>query len=150
MKKTTAIKLYVYNLDSGENYGSGGFVYEKSKVGIVSTSDELTVSILEKEYNYGNFWGDVNHFQMRDDDGGHKNLQLGTTIDLSEETFMKIFGKKDVWDFFSQNQEVMKFSDLSFNVGDLMEEIDETMGLDINLNTDTEQPVKIVFDSSDF
>ena len=84
-KKTKKHKLYIYELNSGDNYGSGGFKYQTSKVGIISESDEMTLDVLEKKYKWGNYWGDVDEFEQRDEDGGHKKLTLLKVIDAKPE-----------------------------------------------------------------
>lgn len=84
-KKTKKHKLYIYELNSGDNYGSGGFKYETSKVGIISESDEMTLDVLEKKYKWGTYWGDVDEFEQRDADGGHKKLTLLKVIDAEPE-----------------------------------------------------------------
>ena len=84
-RKTKKHKLYIYELNSGDNYGSGGFKYQTSKVGIISESDEMTLDVLEKKYKWGNYWGDVDEFEQRDEDGGHKKLTLLKVIDAKPE-----------------------------------------------------------------
>jgi len=84
-RETKKHKLYIYELNSGDNYGSGGFEYETSKVGIISESDEMTLDVLEKKYKWGTYWGDVDEFEQRDEDGGHKKLTLLKVIDAEPE-----------------------------------------------------------------
>ena len=74
-------KLYIYELHSSDNVG-GGFRYGKSKVGIISESDEMTLEVLQEEYDFGDFWGDVEEFEQRDEDGGHKYLELLKVADV--------------------------------------------------------------------
>ena len=74
-------KLYIYELRSGENTGTGGFEYKNEKVGIISESDKKTLAVLNENYDYGDCYGDVKEFEQRDDDGGHKHLKLLKVVD---------------------------------------------------------------------
>lgn len=75
-------KLYIYELHSSDNVGGGGFSYGKSKVGIISESDEKALRVLQEKYDFGDFWGDVEEFEQRDEDGGHKYLKLLKVADV--------------------------------------------------------------------
>ncbi len=110
--KKSRLSFYLYSLDMGTNWGSGGFEYTKEKVGIVAPNKEFVLSVLEASC-FGTHWGDVNEYEMRDADGGHKKYDLIEIIPLDEDLFYEVGFDEEVWDILQKNLTCKDINDIN-------------------------------------